>query len=88
MAVAAHTVLLPGGEDDADRSKKIDAMMAAWTAQEAVIRTMKNDLDNMEATKVIAQCAKEFDCVPLQGVLSHQMKQHVEEKFPQEKFRV
>ena len=77
MAVVAHSLLLPGGEDDPDRSKKIDAITAAYTAQEASIRLMKNDLCNKEVTDLIAKVGKEFDVFPLQGVLSHEMKKGV-----------
>merc|ERR1711865_1349006 len=73
-AAAAHTVFV-GGEKAED--KRADVVMAAWTAAEAALRLVKVGNTNTQVTQAIATSAKEFECAPVQGVLSHQLKKHV-----------
>lgn len=74
IAAAAHTVLV-GGEKAED--KRADVIMAAWTAAEAALRLVKVGNTNTQVTEAIAKSALEFECAPVQGVLSHQLKKHV-----------
>jgi curved DNA binding protein len=54
-----------------------DAMVAAWTAAQAVLRVMRPGRTNTEVTDVIAKVARDFGVEPLDGVLSHEMKRYV-----------
>jgi len=75
IAAAAHTVLVGGEKADGDR--RADVIHAAWTAAEAALRLVKVGNTNTIVTQAIAKSAAEFECAPVQGVLSHQLKKHV-----------
>lgn len=74
IATVAHTVVV-GAQEITGR--KADAIRAAWSAAEAALRTLVVGGNNAEVTKVMNKCASEFNCKMVQGILSHQMKQHV-----------
>merc|ERR1712151_472518 len=74
IAAAAHTVVV-GGEKVEDR--RADAIMAAWTAAEAALRLVQVGNTNTAVTEALGKVAAEFNCKPMQGVLSHQLKKHV-----------
>jgi len=74
IASAAHTVVI-GGDKVEDR--RADVIMAAWTAAEAALRLVQVGNTNTAVTEVFSKAAAEFNCKPMQGVLSHQMKKHV-----------
>lgn len=74
IAAAAHTVIV--GEEKAE-DNRADVVHAAWNAAEAAVRLVQVGKTNTEVTEAIGKCASEFECKPLQGVLSHQLKKHV-----------
>lgn len=74
IAAAAHTVIV-GGEKVED--KRADVIQAAWNAVEAAVRLIQVGNTNTVVTQHIAKVAEEFECAPMQGVLSHQLKKHV-----------
>jgi len=74
ITAAAHTVVV-GGEKVEDR--RADVIMAAWNAAEAAVRLIQVGNTNTQVTEAFGKVASEFKCVPLQGVLSHQLKKHV-----------
>ncbi|CAK0802089.1 unnamed protein product [Prorocentrum cordatum] len=51
--------------------------MAAWNAAEAALRLVQVGNTNTAVTSAFSKIAAEFQCKPVQGVLSHQLKQHV-----------
>jgi len=51
--------------------------MAAWTAAEGVLRKMKPGTKNTEVSRIIQKAAETFNCNPLEGVLSHEVRQFV-----------
>jgi curved DNA binding protein len=57
--------------------RKADVICAAHIASEVAHRLIKPGTKNTEVTEVIAKVAQEFECQPLEGVLSHQMKRFV-----------
>lgn len=78
--LAAHTLSVREGKEDAVPSiegRAADAVMAAYTAADAVLRVMRPGRSNDEVTAVIAKVAADFEVAPLEGVLSHQMKRYV-----------
>jgi len=74
IAAAAHTVLV-GGETVED--KRADVVMAAWNAAEAALRLVQVGNTNTKVTEAFGKIAADFNCKPMQGVLSHQLKKHV-----------
>jgi len=74
IAAAAHTVIV-GGDSVDDR--RADVIMAAWQASEAALRLMQVGNKNTQVTEAFSKIAGDFNCKPVQGVLSHQMKKHV-----------
>jgi len=74
IAAAAQTIVV-GGEKVEDR--RADAIMAAWTGAEAALRLVQVGNTNTQVTEAFAKVASEFNCKPMQGVLSHQLKKHV-----------
>jgi len=74
IAVAAHTIVVGGAPVT---GRKADVMLAAWTAAEAALRLMQPGKKNTEVTDAIAKAASAYQCNAVEGVLSHQMKQHV-----------
>jgi len=74
IAAAAHTVVV-GGEKAEDR--RADAIMAAWLGAEAALRLVHVGGTNTAVTEALGKVAAEFNCKPMQGVLSHQLKKHV-----------
>merc|ERR1719158_112668 len=74
VACTAHTIVLT---NEPVTGRKADVIHAAYTAALAAMRLVKPGCKNSEVTKVFEQCAKEFNCSPVQGVLSHEVKQFV-----------
>jgi len=73
---AGHSVIVgPLPETVADR--RADVVMAAWNAAEAALRLVQPGNTNTQVTDVFKKIAAEFNCTPMQGVLSHQVKKHV-----------
>lgn len=54
-----------------------DAMVAAWTAAQAVLRVMRPGKGNYGVTDVVESVAKDFGVKAMEGVLSHNVKRYV-----------
>jgi curved DNA binding protein len=76
VAASAHTVLVGAAKLEAS-DKRAKVIHAAYTAAEAALRCVKVGLTNSEVTRMIKKSAEAFECNPVQGVLSHQMKKHI-----------
>merc|ERR1712125_223373 len=76
IAAAAHTVFV-GKADEKVEDKRADTIMAAWHAAEAALRLVQPGGTNTKVTEAFAKISEDFGCKPMQGVLSHQLKQHV-----------
>ena len=72
--VLAHSVIVDGKTDHAERLK---VASAAWTALQAAVRCLQVGKTNTEVTKVIGQVASLYETTPLEGVLSHEIKQYL-----------
>ena len=73
IAVVAHTVMCGGVAE----GRKGDVVQCAWEAAELAQRMFKDGVTNVEITDMIAKVAESYQCTPVEGVLSHQMKKHV-----------
>merc|ERR1712232_1458476 len=74
IAAAAHTILV--GEDKVE-DRRADVVHAAWNAAEAALRLVQAGNKNTQITEVFSKVAAEYNCKPVQGVKSHQLKKHV-----------
>merc|ERR1711934_609481 len=57
--------------------RKADVLMAVAVAAEAALATFKVGAKNKDITAIFARAAEAFNVTVVEGVLSHQMKQHV-----------
>jgi len=73
---AGHTVIV-GPVPEAVADRRADVVMAAWQAAEAALRLVQVGKTNTQVTEAFGKIAAEFNCKPVQGVLSHQVKKHV-----------
>merc|ERR1711920_94193 len=64
------------GEEVVD-DRRADVVMAAHLASEAALRLVQVGNSNMQVTDAFAKIAADFNCKPMGGVLSHQVKKHV-----------
>lgn len=73
---AGHTVIV-GPVPEAVADRRADVVMAAWQAAEAALRLVQVGKTSTQVTEAFGKIAAEFNCKPVQGVLSHQVKKHV-----------
>lgn len=59
------------------KGKQADVLMAAWTAFQAATKTIKPENNNQMVTANIQAACTDFEVEPLQGVLSHKTKKHL-----------
>lgn len=76
IAVVAHTVVVGAGPDNKVKGKQADVMKAAYYAAEAALRLVKPGGENNAVTDVIQKVAESYKCKPVEGMLSHQLKQY------------
>merc|ERR1719379_3237568 len=74
IAAAAHTVVIA---EEKVEDRRADVVHAAWTAAEAALRLVQVGNTNVQVTEAFSKVAAEFNCKPVQGVKSHQLKKHV-----------
>lgn len=72
-ANAAHTIVI-GGKS---KGKQADVVLAAWNAFQAATKTLKVGGLNQEVTAKIQEVCDAYEVNPVQGVLSHKMKKHL-----------
>lgn len=77
VAVVAHTVVVGASKDTPVTGRKADVITAAHLAAEAALRLVKPGTENLSVTDGIQKVAESFQCKPIEGMLSHQLKQHV-----------
>ncbi|CAK1545916.1 unnamed protein product [Leptosia nina] len=72
IAVVAHTVAVGGGEVS---GRAADVLLAAHHASEAALRLLRPGNENYAITDVVQKISTEYGCKPMEGMLSHQLKQ-------------
>ncbi|KAG8191236.1 hypothetical protein JTE90_003249 [Oedothorax gibbosus] len=75
IAVVAHTVVVGASKENKVTGRKADVIRAAHCAAEAALRLVKPGGDNNSVTDTIQKVAEQFKCKPVEGMLSHQLKQ-------------
>lgn len=76
IASAAHTLVVGATKDNPVTGRKADALKAAYTTAEAAIRLVKAGNKTTQVTDAFDAVAKDFKCSPVEGMLSHQLKQN------------
>ncbi|KAK2721064.1 proliferation-associated protein 2G4-like [Artemia franciscana] len=75
IAVVAHSLVVGASKEKPSTGKKADAILAAHYALEAALRLLKKDNENSEITSAVQKVAESYKCKPIEGMLSHQLKQ-------------
>ncbi|KAL1506776.1 hypothetical protein ABEB36_006077 [Hypothenemus hampei] len=75
IAVVAHTVVVGAKPDKKIKGRKADAILAAHYASQAALRLLKPGNETYAITDAVQKVAESFKCKPVEGMLSHQLKQ-------------
>lgn len=74
-AVTTHTVVAHSDPNAKVTGRKADALLAAYWASQAALRLLKPENTNTEITEAVQKIAEAYKCKPIEGMLSHQLKQ-------------
>jgi curved DNA binding protein len=77
IAGVAHTVVVGASKENKITGRKADVLLAAYYAAEIAQRLVKPGNNNNQVTEIVNKVAKEFNCTPVEGMLSHQVQQDV-----------
>jgi methionine aminopeptidase len=75
IAVSAHTLVVGVKADNKVKGRKADVILAAHQASQAALRLLKNGKGNCDVTEAIQKIAESYKCKPIEGMMSHQLKQ-------------
>lgn len=75
IAVAAHTMIVGAKPDNKAKGRGADVVLAAYHASQAALRLLKDGTSNYAVTEAVQKIAAEYKCKPIEGMLSHQLKQ-------------
>ncbi|KAJ3193109.1 Proliferation-associated protein 2G4 [Irineochytrium annulatum] len=75
-AQVAHTVVVGASKAKPATGRKADVIQAAYVASEAAIRMLRPGKTNYDVTDVVQKVATDFGCVPVEGMLSAQLKRN------------
>lgn len=76
-AVAATTLIVGATKENPVKGRKADVIVAAYNAAEIALRLVKPGNENVQVTEAITSVATDYKCKPIEGMLSHQLKQHI-----------
>ncbi|KAG0226293.1 Proliferation-associated protein 2G4 [Actinomortierella wolfii] len=77
IATNAHTVVINPNPSQPVQGRAADVICAAYYAAEAALRLMKVGNSNIQVQEAIAQAAALFNCKPVQGTASNEIKRYV-----------
>ncbi|ESO96493.1 hypothetical protein LOTGIDRAFT_115903 [Lottia gigantea] len=77
IAVAAHTIVVGASPENKVKGRKADVVLAAYNAAQVALRLVKPGNENSVVTEAIQKVADSFDCKPIEGMLSHQLRRNV-----------
>jgi curved DNA binding protein len=75
IAVVAYTLVVGASKDNKVKGRKADVILAAYNAAQATLRLVKAGKGNYGVTEAVQKVADCFKCKPIEGMLSHQLKQ-------------
>ncbi|XP_012679716.1 proliferation-associated protein 2G4b isoform X1 [Clupea harengus] len=73
----AHSFVVGANKDNPVTGRKADVIKAAHLCAEAALRLVKPGNQNSQVTEAWNKIAESFKCTAIEGMLSHQLKQHV-----------
>uniref|UniRef100_A0A096MIG1 Proliferation-associated 2G4, b n=1 Tax=Poecilia formosa TaxID=48698 RepID=A0A096MIG1_POEFO len=73
----AHSFVVGATKDKPVTGRKADVIKAAHLCAEAALRLVKPGNQNTQVTEAWNKIAKSFKCSAVEGMLSHQLKQHL-----------
>ncbi|KAF7667753.1 hypothetical protein LDENG_00051330 [Lucifuga dentata] len=77
IANVAHSFVVGATKENPITGRKADVIKAAHLCAEAALRLVKPGNQNTQVTEAWNKIAQSFKCSPIEGMLSHQLKQHV-----------
>ncbi|XP_020789480.1 proliferation-associated protein 2G4 [Boleophthalmus pectinirostris] len=77
IANVAHSFVVGASKENPVTGRKADVITAAHLCAEAALRLVRPGNQNTQVTEAWNKIAKSFKCTPIEGMLSHQLKQHV-----------
>jgi curved DNA binding protein len=75
IAVVAYTLVVGATAEKKVKGRKADVILAAYNAAQATLRLVKSGKGNYGVTEAVQKVAESFKCKPIEGMLSHQLKQ-------------
>lgn len=75
IAVVAYTLVVGASKEKKVTGRKADVILAAYNAAQATLRLVKTGKGNYGVTEAVQKVADCFKCKPIEGMLSHQLKQ-------------
>ncbi|CAG9835724.1 unnamed protein product [Diabrotica balteata] len=75
IAVVAHTIIVGSSSNKKVTGRKADAILAAHYASQAALRLLKPGNETYAITEAVQKVAESYKCKPVEGMLSHQLKQ-------------
>lgn len=75
ITVAAHTLVVGASAEKKVTGRKADVILAAYNASQIALRLLKSGKGNYAVTESIQKIAESYKCKPIEGMLSHQLKQ-------------
>ncbi|XP_060527415.1 proliferation-associated protein 2G4 [Cylas formicarius] len=75
IAVVAHTVVVGASPSEVIKGRKADVILAAHYASQAALRLLKPENETYTITDAVQKVAEAYKCKPVEGMLSHQLKQ-------------
>ncbi|CAH8566652.1 unnamed protein product [Heterobilharzia americana] len=76
-AIAGHTLVVGASQDNKVTGRKADVIIAAHTAAEAVLRSLRPSIENSRASEIVGKATVDFNCHPVEGTQCHQMKRMI-----------
>ncbi|KAG5450604.1 Proliferation-associated protein 2G4 [Clonorchis sinensis] len=76
-AVVGHTFVVGSSSDNKVTGRKADVIIAANTAAEVAVRLLRSNYENIKVSEMITKTAADFNCRPIEGMQSHQMRRMV-----------
>lgn len=75
IAVVAYTMVVGASAEKKVTGRKADVILAAYNAAQASLRLLKTGKTNRGVTEAVQKIADSYKCKPIEGMLSHQLKQ-------------
>lgn len=77
IAVVGHTIVVGASKENKVTGRKADVIQAAYLASELAQRLVKAGNENFTVTDQIQKVAEAFQCKPVEGMLSHELKRNM-----------